>query len=88
MFYINDYEVVEVDVLSKNTSDYHNDTLTYYNIRYNETVKLHVSSSKMYASEVQASLVLEGILRSTIKSKKIEVEFLEGKLVKLKESIT
>ncbi len=87
MFYINNHEVVEVDVLYKNTSDYHNDTFTYYDIKCKGEVKLNVSSSNMYDSEVQAAQVLEGILERSITSKKIEVEILEGKLSKLKGEV-
>lgn len=87
MFYIHNHEVVEVEVLAKNTSDYHNDTFTYYDIKCNGEVKLNVSSSNMYDSGVQAAQVLEGILERNITSKKVEVEILEGKLSKLKGEV-
>lgn len=81
MFYIyNNKEVVEVEVLSKNTVDYHNDTFTYYSIKFRNIVKIEVSSNRLYDSKSKARDALVNITRTRLTSLKGQVEELETRL--------
>lgn len=87
MYFIENDQVLEVEVLDEKSDYYHNDYFTHYTIKIVESgdIRLNVSSSRLEEGKSVAQTKLRNILWDKVSSVELELIELKCKLKLLEE---